>query len=332
MDIEPQEEQDAELPAWVMTFADLMSLLMCFFILLLSFSEMDLQKFKQVAGSMERAFGVQRHIKAKELPRGTSIIAQEFSPGKPKPTLLNEVRQTTTSEISDKLKIEQEEKKNQTTEQSAMAVATEHIEEIRVGAVEVETKEKQIIIRILEKGSFNSGSAILRKEFMSTLVRIGKVLSSVPGQINVSGYTDNVPIKTDLFRSNWELSAIRAYAVVHELSKQKNLNYSRFIVTGHGENNPLAPNDTEENKAKNRRVELIINQSEEYLSLPLDVQTNEGEDEDSLSLEQIDFGPDIESTFPLETYEMIDPTLSSSDNSTELGNFNESTIYEYEIK
>ena len=85
-------------PAWVMTFADLMSLLMCFFVLLLSFSEMDLLKFKQIAGSMKAAFGVQRQIEAKETPKGTSIIAREFTPGRPTPTLVKEIRQNTIDE------------------------------------------------------------------------------------------------------------------------------------------------------------------------------------------------------------------------------------------
>ena len=83
------------LPAWLATFADLMTLLMSFFVLLLSFSEMDVMKFKQIAGSMAKAFGVQNEIKVKDVPKGTSVIAQEFSPGKPKPTLIVTLQQET---------------------------------------------------------------------------------------------------------------------------------------------------------------------------------------------------------------------------------------------
>lgn len=86
-----EEEQECPecvegLPAYMGTFADLMSLLMCFFVLLLSFAEMDVTKFKRLAGSMKDAFGVQREISADAIPMGTSIIAQEFSPGRPEPT------------------------------------------------------------------------------------------------------------------------------------------------------------------------------------------------------------------------------------------------------
>ena len=93
MDAIEEDEAPAGTPAWMATFADLMSLLMCFFVLLLSFSEMDLQKYKQVAGSMEKAFGVQNQTKVMDIPKGTSIIAQEFSPGKTTPTILDTVQQ-----------------------------------------------------------------------------------------------------------------------------------------------------------------------------------------------------------------------------------------------
>ncbi len=92
----PKSGGDEGAPAWIMTFADLMSLLMTFFVLLLSFSEMDIQKYKQLAGSMKQAFGVQREVKVKEPPKGINVIAREFSPGRPVPTPLNVVKQNST--------------------------------------------------------------------------------------------------------------------------------------------------------------------------------------------------------------------------------------------
>jgi len=83
------------LPAYMGTFADLMALLMCFFVLLLSFAEMDVLKFKQIAGSMKFAFGVQDKVRVRDIPKGTSIIAKEFSPGKPQPTVIEAVMQQT---------------------------------------------------------------------------------------------------------------------------------------------------------------------------------------------------------------------------------------------
>ena len=92
-DCPPEKKCPAGIPPWVMTFADLMTLLMCFFVLLLSFSELDLSKYKKIAGSMQFAFGVQREIQVKDIPKGTSVIAKEFTPGKPQPTPARTVQQ-----------------------------------------------------------------------------------------------------------------------------------------------------------------------------------------------------------------------------------------------
>jgi chemotaxis protein MotB len=98
-EVAPEKKESAGVPAWVMTFADLMTLLMCFFVLLLAFSEMDIAKFKQLSGSMKDAFGVQAEVEVRTIPKGTSVIAQEFSPGKPEQTPMNEVRQFTINSI-----------------------------------------------------------------------------------------------------------------------------------------------------------------------------------------------------------------------------------------
>jgi chemotaxis protein MotB len=97
-DDEPKFPHSTSVPGWVVTFADLMTLLMCFFVLLLSYSEMDAQKFRRMAGSMAKALGVQAEINAFEIPKGTSILAQEFSPGVPEPTPINEIWQKTSNE------------------------------------------------------------------------------------------------------------------------------------------------------------------------------------------------------------------------------------------
>ena len=104
----PEEQDDstaAATPAWMATFADLMSLLMCFFVLLLSFSEMDIQKYKQVAGSMEKAFGVQNKTKEMDVPKGINMIAREFSPGRTVPTTINTVQQFSSQNLHKALRV-----------------------------------------------------------------------------------------------------------------------------------------------------------------------------------------------------------------------------------
>lgn len=257
------------------TFSDLMSLLMCFFVLLLSFSEMDVLKFKQLAGSMREAFGVQAQIKVEDIPKGTSIIAQEFSPGRPEPTPLNEVRQMTInndmntldvrpevgeSEVLDQLKgLEQLiEQQKQEAQQDAIEFAQVLSEEIGDGAVEVETDGSKLIIRVKEQGSFDSGSAELKFDYIPVIAKIRDVLLDVSGRISVEGHTDNIPYSGSRFTSNWDLSAARALAVAEELFSDPRIDQTRFQVSGFADSKPLVPNNSPENRSRNRRVEIVI--------------------------------------------------------------------------
>ena len=246
-------------PAWVMTFADLMTLLMCFFVLLLSFSEMDVAKFKQLAGSMKDAFGVQSEIEVKTIPKGTSVVAQEFSPGKPEPTALNQIRQFTIDTNRNTLDaLERELKEIEETREHARRLRMALKEEIENGSVSIQTEGMKVIVHIMENASFDSGYADIKPEFLPVLAKIADMIDNNSGQVTVSGHTDNVPISNARFRSNWELSTSRAVSVTHELLKRATIDAERILVTGHADTRPRASNDTPEDRAKNRRVDVSI--------------------------------------------------------------------------
>jgi len=260
------------LPPWLATFADLMSLLMCFFVLLLSFAEIDAIRFKKMAESMKDAFGVQREVENIDPPMGTSVINQSFSPSVvPEPSLIDEIRQQTTDESKPILgqpdggEVDRE-KAAEVVREAILQEVNEQAEEIRQALqleieeslVSVETEESKIIIRINEKGSFPSGSADLNDDFYGVMVRISEAVANTPGKVVVAGHTDDVPISTSRFRSNWELSSARAVTVVHALLEDPNVDPKRVSVEGHADSQPLVPNDSAENRAQNRRVELVI--------------------------------------------------------------------------
>ncbi len=252
-----QQECPTGTPAWVMTFADLMSLLMVFFVLLLSFSEMDVLKFKQIAGSMQVAFGVQRDIKsAMDIPKGTSIIAQQFSPAQPEPTLINEIRQETIDEMRQSLKVEDTATADAMDKAQALEEALK--EEIDQGLLEISTMDDQVIIRIQEKGSFASASAVVGPEFRDVLLKIGDALNQVEGAILIAGHTDDIPIQSVEFPSNWVLSAARSAAVAHAMTEIGTVDPRRIEIRAYGENRPLELNDTAQGRASNRRVEIIV--------------------------------------------------------------------------
>jgi chemotaxis protein MotB len=288
-----------------------MSLLMCFFVLLLSFSEMDVLKFKQIAGSMKFAFGVQNKIEVKDIPKGTSIIAQEFRPGKPEPTPIEVIQQQTMEMTQQMLEFQagdetsaggrQEQRgserggQSQNTEDALSAEAlqqaqdqmenaaqeqvndlvkkiAEHLEQqIQDGAVERESLGQQITIRIRENGSFPSGSAFLQPKFRPIIRQIGELLNTIPGEIMISGHTDNRGVDSELFTSNWDLSSQRAVAIAHELIKVPGFEQSRLVAAGYADTRPLVPNTNALNRRRNRRVEITINQGKAKESEPIQV-------------------------------------------------------------
>ncbi|MCK5704937.1 MAG: hypothetical protein KAI29_27485, partial [Cyclobacteriaceae bacterium] len=166
---------------WLATFADLMSLLMCFFVLLLSFATMDAVRFKKMADSMKDAFGVQREVPVYDTPLGVSVIAQHFSPAPTEPTPLEEVKQTVTQlsqklkipdEAEDKLKEQMIQEKLEEIQAEAEKIRESLKDEIAEGLVTVETEGFKIIVRIHEKGSFPSGSAVLKAGFEPVMEKI----------------------------------------------------------------------------------------------------------------------------------------------------------------
>ena len=294
------------LPAWMGTFADLMSLLMCFFVLLLAFSEMDVLKFKQIAGSMKFAFGVQNKIEVKDIPKGTSVIAMEFTPGKPEPTPIETIQQQTVEMTQHMLEFQagdessaggrQEQRgdkrggesrstsQQQSSEQATSAADQEQTNElvkkiaqqlekqIIDGAIELESLGQQIIIRIRENGSFPSGSAFLQPQFKPIIQDIGRLLKDVPGEITVSGHTDDFQVSNELYINNWDLSSKRAVAVASELQKVAGFDKTRMMVVGRAETRPLVPNDSREDRRRNRRVEISILQGKAKESDPIDIR------------------------------------------------------------
>jgi len=297
------------LPAWLATFGDLMSLLMCFFVLLLSFAEMDALKFKRLAGELRMAFGVQTVINADDPPKGTSVIAKHFSPSIPEPTPINEIRQKTSDVTQSSLEVlcqdavtaqteaqgnegkqtreivvpkdsAKDAKAAKEAEDTALELAMELEQEISKGQVELETQGNKVVIRIRENGSFGAGSAYVQDDFLPVLDKIREVLVEVPGRISVEGHTDNTPLgRGGRYNNNWDLSAARAAAVAEQLFIAPEMDETRFMVVGHASVRPLVDNKTAENRARNRRVEIIILKSGE----------NDKDDEPELDPENTQF-------------------------------------------
>jgi chemotaxis protein MotB len=193
---------------------------------------MDRNKYRVVSGSLKNAFGIQRKKPVFESPKGQQMIAREFDQA----IVLIKVQ-----EVVDEILNEME----------------DEFQEFK-GSVDISIEKDRVAINLMGKATFDSGSAELREEFKPLLLKIGGILTKTKGEIIISGHTDNVPIRGGRFKSNLELSMARAGSVAQFLLRSTAVKPQRLSTRGYGEYRPLAPNNSEAGKQKNRRVEIIV--------------------------------------------------------------------------
>lgn len=250
--------KDIVIPRYMGTFADLMTLLLCFFVLLVAMAEIDALKFKMVVRTMEDAFGVERPKPKDEIVKGTSVIQQRFSPNPDQPTPIEQVRQAGQSDKdvlkTEDAKVYQAAQMNSLREELAQFLSQALDENL----ITLETMQDRVLIRINEQASFASAGASLKPGFVPVLDRIANALADIDAQFVVAGHTDNVPLRAGLYRSNWDLSGARATSVVHALLQHPGLNADQFRIEAYADTQPLKPNDNAAGRAVNRRVEIGI--------------------------------------------------------------------------
>ncbi len=230
---EPKKKVDVGAPRWVVTFGDLMSLLLCFFVLLLSFSELDRQKYKQVAGSLERAFGVQRRTKVMEVPKGMKMIAKDFD----QELIATRIKEDIGKELEEVISSQLYDLKDQ---------------------IEIDGSDEEIIIRLMGESTFDSGKAVIRPQMKPLLKKIAELIRGNANDIIIAGHTDNVPIRSGPYRTNLRLSTARASAVAEYIIARSEINPQRISTMGFGEYRPIDTNETPAGRQKNRRVEIIL--------------------------------------------------------------------------
>ena len=243
-------------PEWMNTFADMMSLLLTFFVLLLSFANMDIQKFKDAMSSVQGAL-VGGPTAMLEVPKttivdmgttaNTSVIETQQEVQENPATAQDEPLEAATQIVSGSQDIE------------ALATIDQMLAEEGIRQMaETEATSHGIVIRVKGQLFFDAGSAELRERSHPVLNEIGAVMQAFPYNVSIEGHTDDVPIHTAQFPSNWELSTARAISVMRYLREQRGLPADRMGVAGYADTRPLAPNDSPEHRAANRRVEFVF--------------------------------------------------------------------------
>jgi chemotaxis protein MotB len=225
---------EAGAPKWMVTFSDMVTLLLCFFVLLLSFANTDTIKFKEVLGSMKDAFGVQQEVLELGKEGGMELpIKLESTPSKSdvqKQRLVNLLKATAESEGFDK--------------NTLIAIVK--------GGVKME------IMELAGNAMFKPGGTDITEESKKLLRKIIPTIRETIYKITVEGHTDDTPVRSPKFPSNWELSSARAGSVVRYFIQQGKVDSRRFKAVGHAHTHPLVENTSPENKSKNRRVSIVF--------------------------------------------------------------------------
>ncbi|MGA1871075.1 MAG: flagellar motor protein MotB [bacterium] len=251
-------------PKWMVTFADLNCLLLCFFVLLFSFSNTDMMKYRAMVLSMQNAFGVKRKKETVLDKTGTSILrlnpasqmtSDDTEKGKNKDKDKDEKADNPPSEKTPALKDLIEEEKKE-----IMSELDESVRHLELGEdIEISPVDRGVLLKIKGELLFPLGKAEIIKGGIDVLDKIALVIKRHPSyEIMIEGHTDNLPIHTDIFPSNWELSAARASSVVRLLIEKYHLPPEFFTAVGYADTRPLLPNTTSENRAKNRRVNFLF--------------------------------------------------------------------------
>lgn len=226
-------EKEANHERWLLTYSDLITLLMIFFVIMFATSKLDKEKYKVMAQSFSVAMG-----------SGANVIGELTPPDPPASSepIISSAAKEKQKMLEMKGKIQEYLKNNKID-----------------GAVSVTIKDgRGLDVSLNERLFFDVGKADIKPTFEGQLVVIGNMLKSLNNEIAVEGHTDNAPINTFEFKSNWHLSTIRASNVVLLLTEKSGIDSKKISAAGYGEFRPIQSNATEEGRAANRRVELIV--------------------------------------------------------------------------
>lgn len=241
--VEPPQEEGA--PAWMNTYGDMVTLVLTFFVLLFSFSTIDAKKWEQIVNSFS----------------GTHIVAiAPLDPGEVPPhntETEDEAKSVEAKNIPAASIAKQKVLFDELYKQIKQHIIDNQLET----QLNVTKNEYVIILRITDSALFDSGKDLIKPNAKPMLQEVSKIIDShddVIKRITIEGHTDNVPISSLRFRDNWDLSACRAGSALQFVESVTDIDSAKFAVCGYGEYRPVASNDTEEGKAKNRRVDFVI--------------------------------------------------------------------------
>jgi chemotaxis protein MotB len=247
----PEHEEHENHERWLVSYADMMTLLMAFFVMLFAMSQIDLAKFRKFQDGIATALNKQ----APALKGGEGILKGTGGNGSDKESdpsqsvaLTSEKRKHDAEVARERRDLRKAQKKIET------ALTAKHLR----SSVRFTLDERGLhVVVVSDKVLFDLGSADLRPEGAKVLDVVAQAVAPMPNHVSVEGHTDNRPI-SGRYPSNWELSSARASTVVRNLSGRFGINPRRLSASGYADTHPLVPNSTDANRQRNRRVEIVV--------------------------------------------------------------------------
>ena len=217
---------------WIVSYADFVTLLFAFFVVMFATANSDKGKVRAVSEAIKSALDQSESSKVQEVIR-EAFTAAEKQPPEAKKTL---------GELVPTLTLLQKQLRD----------------EIGRGEVALRMEPRGLTISFKQAALFDSGEASLKGSSFSAMGKVANAMLEIPNQVRLEGHTDNVPIHTGHFQNNWELSSARSIAVLQVMTEKFNVPVRRLAVSGYADIAPVATNDTEEGRMKNRRVDIVI--------------------------------------------------------------------------
>lgn len=218
---------------WLVSYADFITLMFGFFVVLYAVAQSDRAKAKDVAASVLRAFGGSAAI-MRPMPAAVIPAVANTAP-KPEAPATRAALALPYADLKQQLK-----------------------QEIADGKMQVAMDARGIIISLHEKSFFPSGEDLIYPSAFESMSKIAAVIRNLPNSVLLEGHTDSVPIHNQRFRSNWDLSAARSIAVLQHFESRYGIAPQRFAIAGYADNLPVAGNESDEGRSKNRRVDIVI--------------------------------------------------------------------------
>jgi chemotaxis protein MotB len=243
-----RKKQESNHERWLVSYADLLTLLFAFFVVMFASTQSDHVKAKQISEAVDKA------LRNSSIPPRLAAIlggAPEDA-GRGNTQLRGANNPIPKKEQPPQLPLQLDLTSSLKTLESRLST------EIGSGVVRIHVEERGIVIGLNTQVTFPSGGDAITPSMYPTIAKVADVLNLLPNAIRLEGHTDSVPIYNERFRSNWELSAARSLAMMHLLQDRYHVMANRMAIIGYGDTNAIGDNETEEGRTRNRRVDIVI--------------------------------------------------------------------------